>query len=127
MKNILLILTVVISQVPTMFYGRTERLNLSLFVERSTRIDFFFMYYAIAINFFLMAYCMHFSRGVSKKVTKFIFIVTILDLIHLAGFAKQKYGMAKIGMAVLIYFALLIDCRSVFRFVKAKITLKWQS
>lgn len=127
MKNIFLISTFVIAQIPTIFFGRTERINLSLFIERSTRIDFFFMYYATAINFLIMAYCMHFPRGVSKKITKFILIITVLDLIHLSGFAKQKYGMAKIGLAVLIYFALLIDWQSVYRYVKSKFPQKWQS
>ena len=104
MKNILLLSIVVIAQVPTLFFGTVKRWNLALFVERSTRLDFFMYYYAVGINFLILAYCLHFNKGVSKKVTRFILIVMSLDFVHLLLFAKQGYGMSKIGIAILIFF-----------------------
>jgi hypothetical protein len=101
-KNGFLLLTFVLSQVPQLFYSSTERLNLSIFIERSTRIDFFVMYYVIAIDFLIMAYCLHYPKGISRRVTRLILIVTSLDLIHLITLAKQKFGFAKIGVALLI-------------------------
>ena len=105
MKNIVLLSTFIIGQIPTLFFGTVKRFNLALFVERSTRLDFFAMYYANAINFLILAYCLHYNSRISKKVTRFILIVTALDMIHLVGFAKQGYGMSKIGIALIIYFS----------------------
>jgi hypothetical protein len=83
----------------------TYRLNLALFVERSTRVDFFAMYYVNAISFLILAYCIHFNKGIDKRISKLILLITILDLIHLMFLAKQGYGMAKTGiaMAILVY------------------------
>ncbi len=104
-KNIVLLSTFIIGQIPTLFFGTVKRFNLALFVERSTRLDFFALYYANAINFLILAYCLHYSKNISKKVTRFILIITSLDMIHLVGFAKQGYGMSKIGIALMIYFS----------------------
>ena len=104
-KNIVLLSTFVIGQIPTLFFGTVKRFNLALFVERSTRLDFFALYYANAINFLILAYCLHYSKNISKKATRFILIITSLDMIHLIGFAKQGYGMSKIGIALIIYFS----------------------
>jgi len=104
LKSIVLLLTFVIGQVPTLFFGTKTRLGLALFVERSTRLDFFAMYYSNAINFLILAYCLHFSKGIDKRATKFILIVTVLDLLHLMLFAMRGYGMSKIGLAFLIYY-----------------------
>ena len=104
-KNIVLLSTFIIGQIPTLFFSTVKRFNLALFVERSTRLDFFALYYANAINFLILAYCLHYSKNISKKVTRFILIITSLDMIHLIGFAKQGYGMSKIGIALIIYFS----------------------
>ena len=104
-KNIVLLSTFIIGQIPTLFFGTVKRFNLALFVERSTRLDFFALYYANAINFLILAYCLHYSKNISKKATRFILIITSLDMIHLIGFAKQGYGMSKIGIALIIYFS----------------------
>jgi len=87
-----------------MFYGEVERYNLCLLIERSTRVDFFAYYYSIAIQMLILAYCIHWNEGLNKKITKFIFVVTILDLIHLGLLASQGFGVSKIGIAALIIF-----------------------
>ena len=102
-KNTLLLSTYIISQIPSLFFGTNLRYNLAIFVDRSTRLDFFFLYYTISINFLILSYALHFNIGVSKKVTKFIFIVCVLDFLHLMLFAMQGLGMAKIGVAFIIY------------------------
>lgn len=103
-KNTILLLTFFIGQIPSLFFGTKARLGLALFVERSTRLDFFAMYYANCINFLILAYCIHFSKGIDKRVSKIILIITALDLLHLFLFAKQGYGMSKVGLAILIYY-----------------------
>jgi len=114
-KNVLLLSTFVIGQIPSLFFGTVKRWNLALFVERSTRLDFFAMYYANAINFLILAYCLHYSRQISKKATRFILIVTSLDIIHLIFFAKQGYGMSKIGIAIIIYIILTYDIKQLVK------------
>jgi len=122
MKNILLLAIYVIAQVPSLFFGTTERMNLSLFVTRSTRLDFFTYYYAVGINFLILAYCLHFNKGVSKKVTLFILIIMALDFVHLLLFAKQGYGMSKIGLAILIYS--IYQRESINRYIKRLFNVK---
>lgn len=105
-KNILLFLTFVIGNIPRIFFGSTERLNLSLLVERSTRIDFFAMYYVNAINFMILAFCLYNHKGIDKRISKFILIVTVLDFLHLLLFGMKGFGMAKIGLAIIIYWVI---------------------
>jgi len=61
------------------------------------------MYYGIAVDFLIMAYCLHFPVGVDRRVSKFILIITFLDLLHLITVAKHDFGVSKIGIAILIY------------------------
>ncbi len=100
LKNSLLISTYVISMLPVFFYGSCERLNLGLFFERDTRIDFFLLYYGISINYLIMAYCIHYPNNVHKSISRFILILCALDMVHLIIFAKQGLGILKIVFAI---------------------------
>jgi hypothetical protein len=62
------------------------------------------MYYANALNFLILAYCLFRPEGVDKRVRKLIFIVTVIDFFHLALFAGQGFGESKIAIAVFVYF-----------------------
>lgn len=104
-KNTLLLSAYIFSLLPKLFFENEYRLNLGLLVERSTRIDFFVMYYAIAIDFLIMAYCLHYPKGLDRRVTRFIFVITILDFVHLLLLGKQGFGIAKIFLAFLIVVA----------------------
>ena len=105
-KNKILLSTYVISMLPSLFYGTSTRMWLSIFHGRpkTTRLDFVVLYYTIAVNFLILAYCLHYNKGISKKITKLILIIAVLDFIHLFFFAKQGFGIAKIGLALSIYF-----------------------
>jgi len=120
MKNKLLFITVVIAYIPSYFFGTVERMNLALITIRSTRLDFVALYYTTAINFLILAYCLHYRDGISPKVTKFILIITSLDFIHLFLFAKQGYGISKIGIALIIY--LLLEWKSIITYLKKPLT-----
>lgn len=104
LKNKLLILSLVLGNLPRTFFNLDKRINLSIFIERSTRIDFFYMYYVTSINFMILAYCLYKNKGVDKRISKFILILTVLDFLHLLLFASKGFGMAKIGIALFIYF-----------------------
>lgn len=105
-KNILLLSTYVISLLPKLFFGTTERMWLSVFHGRAktTRLDFVMLYYTIAVNFLIFAYCLHYSNGLSKDVTRFILIICILDLFHLFLYGMQGFGVSKIIIALGLSF-----------------------
>lgn len=101
MKNILLIATYFISYIPIYFSGTTERLWLSVFRGRpkDTRLDFVLLYYGTAINFLILAYCLHYPKGVNAIITRFVLIITGLDFIHLFLYAKQGFALEKLVLA----------------------------
>tara|TARA_R110000803_G_scaffold69058_2_gene131203 strand:+ start:589 stop:945 length:357 start_codon:yes stop_codon:yes gene_type:complete len=103
-KNALLFSCFLIGQIPAIFYGSVERLNLSLFVERSTRVDFFMMYYANAVSFLILSHLIVYPKGVDKRIARFILIICYLDLLHLLLFASQGFGMVKIGIGIGAYY-----------------------
>ena len=104
-KNYLLLSTYVISMIPTYFFGTKERMWLSVFHgrENTTRLDFVALYYTISINFLIMAYSLHYNKGISKDVTRFILIVCGLDLLHLFLYGKQGFGFSKVIVALLLF------------------------
>ena len=103
-KNTLLLSCFVIGQLPALFFGSAQRLNLSFFVERSTRIDFFVMYYSNAIAFMILAFLLSYPKGVNKSLAKFVLIVCYLDFLHLLLFASRGFGVTKLAIGIMIYF-----------------------
>ena len=81
-----------------------SHINLSLFVERSTRIDFFVMYYTNALCFIILSYLLVYPKGVSKRIARFVLIVCYLDFLHLFLFASRGFGMTKLALAILIWY-----------------------
>ena len=73
-------------------------------VERSTRIDFWVMYYSNAIAFMILAYLLAYPKGVNKSVARFVLIVCYLDFLHLMLFASRGFGMTKLAIAILVYW-----------------------
>ena len=104
LKNAILLSTFFIGQIPVLFFGTIRRFNLALFVERSTRLDFVAMYYTNAVSFLILSYFLTYPKGLDKRITRFILIVCYLDFIHLLLFAKQGFGMAKIAVAISIFY-----------------------
>ncbi len=107
MKNWILISLYILAQIPSTFFGTTAKRNLALidyFVYNEMTIDWFTYFYVNYLSFLLLAYCLHYNKGIKKGVTRFILIVSILDMIHLMLGAMQGYGMSKIGIAILIFF-----------------------
>jgi len=105
-KNILLLSCFALGQLPVLFFGTSERMNLSLFVERSTRLDFAAMYYTNAISFLILSYLLTYPKGVDKRFARFVLIVCYLDLLHLFLFASQGFGMTKLALGIIIYFTI---------------------
>lgn len=103
-KNTLLLSTFIIGQLPVIAFGSAKRLNLSFFIDRSTRIDFFMMYYANAISFLILSFLLTYPKGVDRRIARFIFIICYFDFLHLLLFASQKFGMAKIAIAIVVYY-----------------------
>jgi hypothetical protein len=103
MKNWIIISLYVLAQVPSSFFGTVKKRNLALtdyFIYNEMTIDWVAYFYVNYLSFLLLAYCLHYNKGISKKVTLFILIVAILDMIHLMLGAMQGYGMSKIGTII---------------------------
>lgn len=103
-KNAILLSTFVIGQIPVIAFGSAKRLNLSFFVERSTRIDFFAMYYTNAISFLILSFLLTYPKGVDKRIAKFVLMVCYFDFLHLLLFAKQRFGISKIAIVLAFYY-----------------------
>ncbi len=101
-KNIAILSTYIISLLPKIFHGTKEMVYISLFNDKISRLDSAVYYYSLAISFLILAYCLHYPRGLDKRVTRLILTITSLDLLHLILLAKQGYGVEKIGLAILI-------------------------
>lgn len=101
-KNLLVLFVFFIGDIHSLFYGSVARLNLGLFVERSTRIDMFVMYYANAISFLVLAYLLHNPKGIDKRVTRLLLLVTIIDLVGMMLLSGQVFGITKIIVAFMI-------------------------
>lgn len=103
-KNGLLLSCFAIGQMPALFFGTAKRMNLSVFVERSTRLDFAAMYYSNAISFIILSYLLTYPKGIDKRFARFVLIVCYLDFLHLLLFASRGFGMTKLAVAFLIYY-----------------------
>ena len=103
-KNYFLLSTFVLSQLHTIFRGSKTRVDWYLLIDYTRRIDFAVMYTTTAINFFILAFCLRFPKGVKKEITEFILIVTSLDLLHLILLSRLRFGMVKICLAIIIYY-----------------------
>lgn len=127
MKNWILISLYVLTQIPSSFFGTTVTRNLALtdyFVSHEMSLDWVMYFYMNYLSFLLLAYCLHWNKGISKKVTLFIFIVCVLDMVHLMLGALQGYGMAKIGIAILLYACSEMKFKTIWSALKN--TKKWR-
>jgi len=109
-KNILLSLSYFIGLVPKLYFGTEERMFLSLTHARgfTTRLDFVALFYTNTINFLILAFCLHFNKGIDKRLTNFILWICVLDFFHLLIFAKQGFGVSKVFIAfcIVIFYEL---------------------
>lgn len=119
MKNWIIISLYLLAQIPTHFFGTTATRNLALtdyFIKYEMTLDWVVYFYVNYLSFLLLAYCVHYNKGINKSVTRFILIVSILDMIHLMIGAMQGYGMAKIGIAIVLIG--IYEWRAVLRTIK---------
>jgi len=108
LKNYLLLSTVVLSQLHTLFRGSKTRVDWYLLIDYTRRIDYAVMYTTTAVNFFILALCLKFPEGVKKEIINFIFIVTCLDLFHYFLVSKLYFGLVKIFVAVFIWLFIYV-------------------
>ena len=105
-KNGLLLSCFALGQLPALFYGMDNRLWLSIthMREKTTRIDFFVMYYSNALAFLMLTWLLTYPKGVDKRIARFVLIVCYLDVLHLFLFASRGFGMTKLAIAVLVFY-----------------------
>lgn len=103
-KNYFLLSTFILSSLHTIFRGSKVRVDWYLLIDYTRRIDFAVMYTTTAINFFILAYCLKFPKGIREEIKDFILIVVSLDLLHLILLSKLRFGFVKICLAIIIYY-----------------------
>lgn len=103
-KNIILLSTVALGMLHTLFHGSKTKVDMYLFLDYSRRIDYAIMHLTTSINFLILAYCLMYPIGVSRDVKRFILIICSLDLIHYLTVSKVYFGVHKIIFAVLIFY-----------------------
>ncbi len=105
-KNYLLLSTFILSSLHTLFRGSKIRVDWYLLIDYTRRIDFAVMYTTTAINFFILAFCLRFPKGIKEEIKDFILIVVSLDLLHLILLSKLRFGIVKICLAIVIYYTI---------------------
>ena len=93
-----------LSSLHTLFRGSKTRVDWYLLIDYTRRIDFAVMYTTTAINFFILAFCLKFPKGIREEIKDFILIVVSLDLLHLILLSKLRFGLVKIFLAFSIYY-----------------------
>lgn len=101
-KNHLLVSTYVLSLIPKAFFDNDNVYQLGIFKGWETTLDWHATFYTAIIGFVIMAYCLHYPKGIDRRVTRMILVLTILDFIHLVLFAMQGMGLLKILLAFTI-------------------------
>jgi hypothetical protein len=101
-KNHLLISTYILSLIPKAFFDNDKEYQLGIIKGWNTTLDWHATFYTAIIGFFVMAYCLHYPKGIDRRVTRMILVLTILDFIHLVLFAMQGMGLFKILLSFTI-------------------------
>lgn len=106
LKNIVLLLMLVFSSVRRCFFKNEERVEWYIFTPESLnngiRIDWMVYFYTISINFLILAYCLKYPFGISKKIKDSILVMCILDFLHLVLYAGVGFEFFKILIWLII-------------------------
>ena len=108
LKNNLLLSTIFLAQLHTLFYGSKLRVDWYFAIDFARRIDYAVMNLTTSLNMLIISYCLYKPKGINSEIKKFIFIICILDLIHYFSVSKLQFGLVKIFLAIFIWLALYI-------------------
>jgi len=125
-KNTLLLSTVGLSMLHTLFHGMKTKVDIYLFIDYSRRIDYAIMNLTTSVNFLILSYCLMYPKGISIDTKRFILIICILDLIHYITVSKVYFGTVKIIFAVILFYLyryLKNDIKRIIGYIKSK----WQN
>lgn len=103
LKNTVLLSLVIISQLHAMFRGLDIRVDWFIFIDHTRRIDYAVMYASRYIIQLVLVYCLMYPKGISKKLVRFMLILSVLDLIHYFTLSSIGFGASKILFALGIY------------------------
>lgn len=102
MKNKILILILFLTYLPSKFYYLPHELKLGLLLEYKVSAGWFTLLYISSIQYMALAYFLWKPKGVDKILRLGIFIMTVLDFIHLILYAKQGFANIKILIVTII-------------------------
>lgn len=93
-KNYILLSIIMLSQLHVIFRGSDMRVDWYLFIEHTRRIDYAVMYLCKHLIYVIYSYCLLFPKGINKDVKIFIFILSILDLLHYLLYSHLNTNIA---------------------------------
>ena len=103
-KDWILFTTVFFSYFPIVFYGMKTRVYWFVLVDHSRRIDYYFFYLGLSINYLIYSFLLRFPKGLSKGAIDFIIILNIIDVLHFVLLSKLYFGYVKVVAAIGIFY-----------------------
>jgi len=102
-KNYILLSVIILSQLHVFFRGSLQRVDWFLFIDHTRRIDYAVMYLSKHLIYIIYSYCLLFPKGIHKYIKVFIFILSIIDLLHYFSTSHIGFGTFKILVTTIIF------------------------
>lgn len=109
-KDWLLFSTIFFSYFPLVFYGDKTKIDWFL-INHYRRIDYYFFYLGMSINYLVFIGLLMFPKGIKKEVKQLVFTICVLDFLHFVLLAKQHFGFVKVVVAMIIVLLYIKLCR----------------
>lgn len=104
-KDLLLLSLCFISVLHIFFRGSGMKVDWFLFVDHKRNISFSVFMIGVYLRFIIMSYCLIKPKGINKNIPVFLFILSILDLIHFFTFSGLGFWKVKLLLALVCFIS----------------------
>lgn len=101
-KNYLLLSLIIISQIHVFFRGLGVEIDWFLLVDKQRGLNFSVFMIGVFVRFIIVYYCLLKPFGLNKDLKTYLFILSILDLIHFFLTSGLGYAIEKILVGLFI-------------------------
>ena len=103
--NVALLSLLPFGEIKAIFYHSDLRVDWYIFSDNKRYLCNVLEDYAIAITFIVIFAYMYWAKKTpfGVEVIKFLFVVSLLDILHLGAFDKQGLIMLKFSLAIIIW------------------------
>lgn len=103
-KDWVLFSTIFFSYFPIIFYGNKTKVDWFPLIEHTRRIDYYFFYLGLSINYLIFIILLMFPKGIKQEVKQLVLTICILDLLHFVLLSKQYFGFVKVIAAMILVY-----------------------